>query len=138
MLTDEYQVEADEGSKERPHLSQQLRNERAFIEALANVNYLHHLAQNRHLDQPAFAQTLRYLHYWKQPRYARHIRYPQCLAFLELLDDADFRAALKRADYADFLCQQQHAAWRGRATELRAEHLRLEALLSETVPDTSG
>lgn len=138
MLTDEYQTEADDQSTETPHLSHRLRHERAFVEALANTHYLHHLAQNRHLDQPAFKQTLRYLRYWKNPRYAKHIRYPQCLAFLDLLDDADFRAALKRADYADFLFQQQHAAWRGRATELRAEHLRLEALLSETAPHKSG
>lgn len=59
------------------------------------------LADNKYFDDPAFLAYLKYLLYWKKPEYSRYIvyyvdgvihpRYPQCLYFLEKLQDEAFR-----------------------------------------------
>ena len=46
-----------------------------FIQALANPFYLHSLAQQNILEQPAFVNYLEYLLYWKEKDYARFIQY---------------------------------------------------------------
>ena len=86
-----------------------------FVQALANPEYLHHLAQNRYLDDPDFLAFLEYLQYWREPRYCKYLQFPHCLRMLELLDNEAFRTALKRADFKDVLFTQQHFHWRTRA-----------------------
>jgi mediator of RNA polymerase II transcription subunit 31 len=49
-----------------------------FVQALANPFYLHSLAQQSILEQPAFINFLKYLLYWKEKDYARFI---QCVRF---------------------------------------------------------
>jgi mediator of RNA polymerase II transcription subunit 31 len=44
-----------------------------FVQALANPFYLHSLAQQGILYQPAFVNYLKYLLYWKEKEYARFI-----------------------------------------------------------------
>ena len=44
-----------------------------FVQSLANPYYLHSLAQQGILGQPAFVHFLRYLLYWKEKDYARFI-----------------------------------------------------------------
>ena len=44
-----------------------------FVQCLANPDYLHWLALNKYLEDPAFVQFLNYLHYWKTPPYCRFI-----------------------------------------------------------------
>lgn len=44
-----------------------------FVQALANPFYLHSLAQQGILYQPAFINYLKYLLYWKEKDYARFI-----------------------------------------------------------------
>ena len=44
-----------------------------FVQALANPYYLHSLAQQSVLAQPAFVNFLAYLLYWKEKDYARFI-----------------------------------------------------------------
>lgn len=46
-----------------------------FVQALANPYYLHSLAQQNILSQPAFVNFLKYLLYWKEKEYARFIQY---------------------------------------------------------------
>lgn len=46
-----------------------------FVQALANPFYLHSLAQQNILTQPAFVNFLEYLLYWKEKDYARFIQY---------------------------------------------------------------
>ena len=46
-----------------------------FVQALANPYYLHSLAQQNILSQPAFVNFLKYLLYWKEKDYARFIQY---------------------------------------------------------------
>lgn len=50
-----------------------------FVQALANPFYLHSLAQQNILEQPAFINFLEYLLYWKEKDYARFI---QCVLVL--------------------------------------------------------
>lgn len=45
-----------------------------FVQALANPFYLHSLAQQGILSQPAFVNFLEYLMYWKEKDYARFIQ----------------------------------------------------------------
>ena len=44
-----------------------------FVQSLANPFYLHSLAQQGILNQPAFINFLKYLQYWKEKDYARFI-----------------------------------------------------------------
>jgi hypothetical protein len=46
-----------------------------FVQALSNPYYLHSLAQQGILNQPAFVNFLEYLQYWKEKDYARFILY---------------------------------------------------------------
>jgi mediator of RNA polymerase II transcription subunit 31 len=45
-----------------------------FVQALANPFYLHSLAQQNILEQPAFVNFLKYLLYWKEKDYAQFIQ----------------------------------------------------------------
>ena len=45
-----------------------------FVQALANPYYLHMLAQQNVLSQPAFVNYLNYLTYWKEKEYARFLQ----------------------------------------------------------------
>lgn len=56
-----------------------------FVQALANPYYLHSLAQQGILNQPAFIKFLEYLLYWKEKDYARFILY--ATTFSSLLND---------------------------------------------------
>lgn len=49
-----------------------------FVQALANPFYLHSLAQQNILEQPAFINFLEYLLYFKEKDYARFIQYARC------------------------------------------------------------
>ena len=44
-----------------------------FVQSLANPFYLHSLAQQGILKQPAFINFLQYLQYWREKDYARFI-----------------------------------------------------------------
>ena len=74
------------------------------------------LAQNRYLDEPAFIEYLDYLQYWQALPYCSYLVFPHCLRMLELLQQPSFRVALKRADFKDFIFQQQHWHWKYRQT----------------------
>ena len=79
---------------EPPSLSERDRFEIEFefVQNLSNVGYLQFLAQDKLFEDEAFLGFLEYLRYWKQPEYLMHLRFPQCLAFLDaLIDNPDFR-----------------------------------------------
>jgi hypothetical protein len=59
----------DERTKNRNRFELELE----FVQALANPFYLHSLAQQGILYQPAFINYLKYLQYWKEKDYARFI-----------------------------------------------------------------
>ncbi|KAK2467852.1 hypothetical protein APHAL10511_000147 [Amanita phalloides] len=84
-----------------------------FVQALANPFYLHSLAQQNILEQPAFVNYLKYLLYFKEKDYARFIHYPHALHHLELLQHPQFRARLKNDEFfREYLHQKQFDHWR--------------------------
>ncbi|KAJ3375078.1 hypothetical protein GGF31_005800 [Allomyces arbusculus] len=82
-----------------------------FVQCLANPHYLHHLAQTGFLDKKESINYLEYLQYWKSQEYAKLIAYPQCLFFLDLLQEPAFRAAMRARENADFLAHRQALHW---------------------------
>lgn len=85
-----------------------------FVQALANPEYLHYLAQNRFFDDPAFVEYLDYLQYWRDQPYCLYIAFPHSLKMLELLQGEPFRSRMKYPDFKDHVSQQQHWHWRWR------------------------
>ncbi|KAJ8906769.1 hypothetical protein NDN08_003257 [Rhodosorus marinus] len=93
-----------------------------FVQCLASPGYLHYLAQNRFFEDKDFLDYLKYLQYWRLPSYAKFIVFPHCLYFLRLLQEEEFREALKRQDYYTFVHQQQGYYWQfGRSLKPRTE-----------------
>uniref|UniRef100_A0A182MA23 Mediator of RNA polymerase II transcription subunit 31 n=1 Tax=Anopheles culicifacies TaxID=139723 RepID=A0A182MA23_9DIPT len=60
-----------------------------FVQCLANPNYLH--SQRGYFKDAAFVNYLKYLLYWKEPEYAKYLKFPMCLYFLDLLQYEHFR-----------------------------------------------
>mmetsp|Transcript_8103 Transcript_8103/g.23921 ORF Transcript_8103/g.23921 Transcript_8103/m.23921 type:complete len:126 (+) Transcript_8103:57-434(+) len=82
-----------------------------FVQCLANPEYLTFLAQRGFFDRPAFVNYLAYLMYWKEAGYARHITYPHALAFLDLLQNENFRALFKHQSNSEAIQGQQILHW---------------------------
>jgi mediator of RNA polymerase II transcription subunit 31 len=76
MDDDEEPSGAPEATSSDPKAANRARFELEleFVQSLANPFYLHSLAQQNILDQPAFVNFLRYLLYWKEKDYARFIQ----------------------------------------------------------------
>jgi len=73
---------------------------------------LQYLAQNRYFQDAQFMNFLRYLRYFQQVEYARHLVFPQCLAFLDaLVDNPQFVADLTNPFFVDHLHAQQGLFW---------------------------
>jgi len=86
-----------------------------FVQLLASPTYLHYLATYEYLEDDEFLRYLKYLKYWREPRYLAFIEYPECLHFLDRLnDDADFRKELKVPQCRDKLHHEQFYRWRNR------------------------
>ncbi|KAJ9122735.1 hypothetical protein QFC24_004164 [Naganishia onofrii] len=82
-----------------------------FIQCLASPNYLHELAIQGYLEDPAFLNFLEYLEYWREPDFAQHIIYPTCLKHLTLLKEPMFRLYLKDVATVDELHNQEIWHW---------------------------
>jgi len=82
-----------------------------FIQCLANPHYLHFLAQRGYFNDDSMVNYLKYLNYWRKPEYARHLRYPQCLYMLELLQNSSFREAISNQQCAKFIEDQILLQW---------------------------
>ena len=106
-----------------------------FVQCLSNPNYLHCmlliyfvlisfsfilaafnsiltvLAQRDYFKDPAFVNYLNYLQYWKKPEYAKFIKYPMCLYFLDLLQSEEFRRKIVSAQCCKFIDDQSILLW---------------------------
>ncbi|XP_062816578.1 mediator of RNA polymerase II transcription subunit 31 [Anolis carolinensis] len=98
-----------------------------FVQCLANPNYLNFLAQRGFFKDKAFANYLKYLLYWKEPEYAKFLKYPQCLHMLELLQYEHFRKELVNAQCAKFIDEQQILHWQ----HYSRKRVRLQQALAE-------
>ncbi|CAI9102595.1 OLC1v1000888C1 [Oldenlandia corymbosa var. corymbosa] len=102
-----------------------------FVQCLANPTYIHYLAQNRYFEDEAFIGYLKYLQYWQQPEYVKFIMYPQCLYFLELLQNANFRTAMAHPANKELAHRQQFYFWKNYRNN------RLKHILPRPLPEPS-
>lgn len=82
-----------------------------FVQALANPYYLQTLAQQGLFDNVSFLRYLEYLAYWKEPKYAKFVVFPQSLVLLDALADAGFRQSLLHVETAQMIERDQYARW---------------------------
>ena len=79
-----------------------------FIQNLSNPKYLSYLAQNKYFQDESFMAFLKYLRYFKEPQYLRHLIFPVCLTFLdELIGNVRFRQELLSPAFIDYIHAQQ-------------------------------
>ena len=108
-----------------------------FVQSLANPRYLHHLAttpcssssssnslkaddnnNNDILNSEEMVEYLSYLQYWyKDPRYSKYILYPHCLYFLKLLQEREFRVAMRNPRRVEEVHVAQFNFWEYDLTE---------------------
>nr|CAH7728733.1 unnamed protein product [Callosobruchus chinensis] len=69
------------------------------------------LAQRGYFKDSTFINYLKYLLYWKEPDYAKFLKYPMCLYFLDLLQYEHFRRELVNAQCTKFIDDQQILLW---------------------------
>lgn len=69
------------------------------------------IAQRGYFKDQAFINYLKYLLYWKEPEYARFIKYPMCLYFLDLLQYEHFRREIVNAQCCKFIDDQAVLLW---------------------------
>jgi len=79
-----------------------------FVQCLANPAYLHHLAaEQKMLDKPEFIAYLKYLQYFKEPQYIKHLHHPApTLRALELLQQESFRQQIVSAGWKDVMLKE--------------------------------
>lgn len=82
-----------------------------FVQSLANPHYLNFLAQRGYFKESYFVNYLKYLLYWKRPEYARALKYPQCLHFLEAVQSKEFRESIACTANAKYIEEQQILQW---------------------------
>ena len=128
-----------------------------FVQSLANPRYLHHLAttpcssssssnslkaddndnnnnNNNNddiLNSEEMVEYLSYLQYWyKDPRYSKYILYPHCLYFLKLLQEREFRVAMRNPRRVEEVHVAQFNFWAYDLTE-RVRKMREEEKMKE-------
>ena len=85
------------------------------------------LAQRGYFKDKASANYLKYLLYWKEPEYAKYLKYPQGLHMLELLQYEHFHKELVNAQCAKFTDEQQTLHWQ----RYSRKRMRLQQALAE-------
>ncbi|KAF8322095.1 SOH1-domain-containing protein [Clavulina sp. PMI_390] len=107
-----FEAEADSGvPNPRAANRHRFELELEFVQSLANPHYLHALAQEGVMEDPAFVNYLDYLKYWSKPEYARFIIYPHALHHLQLLQNPKFRTDLKSDEVRNLLANKQFEHW---------------------------
>lgn len=102
-----------------------------FVQSLANIPYVNYLAQNDYFSDPALINYLEYLEYWRQPQYAKHLVYPNCLHILTLLQSEEFRKSIVNPEFMNTLMNDMVKEWQNLAKD--------EALpLGEKSPEKSS
>lgn len=82
-----------------------------FVQSLANIQYLNHLAQNKYLSNPEFLNYLEYLQYWTKPEYSKYLVYPNCLHILTLLKSEEFRKSIVNPEFMNLLMNDMVKRW---------------------------
>ncbi len=75
-----------------------------FVSALANPEYLQHLAVKKFFDDARFIAYLKYLQYWREPTYLKYLQWPgPTLKHLQLLQIEEFRRDIIRPEVVQLL-----------------------------------
>ncbi|CUM67220.1 uncharacterized protein PRCAT00004913001 [Priceomyces carsonii] len=82
-----------------------------FVQSLANMQYVNHLAQNNYLKNEEFLNYLNYLNYWREPEYAKYLVYPNCLHILTLLQSEQFRTNIVNPDFMNTIMNDMVKRW---------------------------
>ena len=69
------------------------------------------LAQLGYFRKTEFVNYINYLQYWKTQEYAKYLKYPQCLHFLDLLQEESFRREIANSQCTKFIEDQQLSHW---------------------------
>ncbi|CAK9304825.1 unnamed protein product [Gordionus sp. m RMFG-2023] len=101
----------DDNKREEESDKMRFQIELEFIQCLSNPNYLNFLAQHGYFKDEKFLNYLKYLEYWKTPQYSHFLRYPQCLFFLELLQEKNFQKEIANTQCAKFIEDQLILQW---------------------------
>ncbi|PAV76333.1 hypothetical protein WR25_24002 [Diploscapter pachys] len=104
-----------------------------FVQALCNPHYLNFLAQRGYFKEAYFINYLKYLLYWKKPEYAKCLKYPQCLFFLDLVQEPEFREAIASTAAAKFIEDQQILQWQYYLRQRQRLHENPDAAERQTV-----
>lgn len=102
-----------------------------FVQALANPHYLNFLAQRGFFKEKYFLNYLKYLLYWRRPEYARALKYPQCLHFLQAVQNPEFREAIAVTANAKFIEDQQMLQWQYYTRKRQRLHMYPEGSLEK-------
>lgn len=95
------------------------------------------IAQRGYFKDQAFINYLKYLLYWKEPEYARFIKYPTCLYFLDLLQYEHFRREIINAQCCKFIDDQSVLLWQ-HYTRRRIKLLSMHNNSSHLLNNSSG
>lgn len=88
-----------------------------FVQLLCNPEYLRWLVRQGYFESEEFRGYLRYLEYWRSPKYSRFLAYPQCLAVLEHLNGENGRDVVSDESFLLALGEQQYFVWLNRHKE---------------------
>jgi mediator of RNA polymerase II transcription subunit 31 len=108
--TKELDLEFPSEAKDNPE-KYRFQVELEFVQCLANPQFLNSLAQRGYLRKPEFVNYLNYLQYWKGQDYAKFLKYPHCLHFLDLLQEESFRKDIANSLCTKFIEDQQLLHW---------------------------
>ncbi|KAK2196070.1 bifunctional Mediator complex [Babesia duncani] len=82
-----------------------------FVQCLSNAYYLKFLSKEGYFKDERFLAYLLYLQYWRQPDYVKYVKYPYCIAILELLLDKSFIETLSNDAAIDAIKEQITQHW---------------------------
>ena len=85
-----------------------------FVQLLCNPEYLRWLYNEKYFDQTEFIEYLKYLCYFKNPKYASFLLYPQSVVILEMLIDPNLRLVLENDEFYIQLANDQYYTWASR------------------------
>lgn len=95
------------------------------------------IAQRGYFKDTAFINYLKYLLYWKEPEYARYLKYPMCLYFLDLLQYEHFRREIVSAQCCKFIDDQAILLWQ-HYTRRRTKLYTMNNGIIQMEPGSSG
>lgn len=85
-----------------------------FIQLLCNPEYIRWLHSEKYFSKEDFKRYIRYLLYFKDPKYYRFLSYPQCIPILEVLTGKDPEEILSNEEFYTKLGEAEHSMWKYR------------------------